>query len=199
MTDLVVVKVGGSLYDIADLGSKLSAYVQTVDAAKVLLVPGGGPTADAIRTLDRTHHLGDEAAHDLALRALTLNAFFLAERLRVVATSGSLVSSQAGRLWLRQDGVHLLDAHAFCSADGTLPATWDVTSDSVAARAALVFGAGRLVLLKSVSRPPGAWRRAIEEGVVDPLFLSTLSRGTMRMPRKPRVEIVNFRSWTVPS
>src|ERR1700730_10035653 len=74
---LVVVKVGGSLFDLADLGARLRAWLEPVVAGPVLLVPGGGPTADVVRAFDRLHALGEETAHWLAVRALTLNAHFL--------------------------------------------------------------------------------------------------------------------------
>ena len=49
----------------------------TLAGKNILLIPGGGPTADAIRTFDKAHGLGEEASHWLALHALALNAHFL--------------------------------------------------------------------------------------------------------------------------
>src|SRR5262249_50947889 len=74
----VVVKVGGSLYDLPGLGARLRAWLERLPSREVLLVPGGGPAADVVRDLDRLHRLGEEAAHWLALRALSVNARFLA-------------------------------------------------------------------------------------------------------------------------
>src|SRR5439155_895308 len=67
---MIVVKVGGSLFDHPNLGPALREFVESLAPAEVLLVPGGGPVADAVRELDRVHGLGEEAAHWLALRAL---------------------------------------------------------------------------------------------------------------------------------
>ena len=54
-----------------------------------------------------------------------------------------------------------------------MPASWDVTSDSIAARIAAGLHASRLVLLKSASLPPGADRaEAARLGLVDPVFPS---------------------------
>src|SRR4051794_23292214 len=72
-----VVKVGGSLFARADLGGRLRGLLQSLGIETVLLFPGGGGTADAVRSLDQVHGLGDEAAHWLALRTLTVNAHFL--------------------------------------------------------------------------------------------------------------------------
>ena len=68
-----------------------------------------------------------------------------------------------------------------------LPASWDATSDTIAARIAAHLEARSLVLLKSTSVPAGATREdAARLGVVDPMF-PVAARSI------PRVEIVNLR------
>ncbi|HKB38449.1 MAG TPA: hypothetical protein VKD72_18545 [Gemmataceae bacterium] len=191
--ELVVVKVGGSLYDLPDLGQRLAAWVHRLPASKVLLVPGGGATTDVVRDLDRCHGLGEATAHDLAMRSLTLNAWFLAAVLRETAIGSLSVCNPL--LSPLTDRVSVLDAHAFWIDDSrnhpdVLPACWDATSDSVAARAAVVLGASELVLLKSVTiAKPYDWTEAARLGVVDPVCWRLLS-GAL-----PRVRIVNLRAW----
>ncbi len=46
---MIVVKVGGSLFDHPALGPGLRDFLQTLAPNEVLLVPGGGPVADAVR------------------------------------------------------------------------------------------------------------------------------------------------------
>jgi aspartokinase-like uncharacterized kinase len=172
----IVVKVGGSLFDLPDLGERLRCWLAVQEAQEILLVPGGGPTADVIRDLDRRHALGEEKAHWLALRSLTLNAHVLAALLRPgeVVTDLAACSScwAAGRL-------PILDAHAFALVDegrpGCLPHIWEVTSDSVAARVAVVAAACSLALLKSVTIPRDlGWAEAGRRGWVDPRFADVL-------------------------
>jgi 5-(aminomethyl)-3-furanmethanol phosphate kinase len=63
-----------------------------------------------------------------------------------------------------------------------------VTSDSIAARAAVVYEAERLVLLKSVDVPAGTtWEVAAERGWVDRHFPQVVAE--LACP----VEVVNFR------
>lgn len=146
---MIVVKVGGSLYDRPRFGPELKAYLETLPEP-LLLVPGGGSFADAVRAFDRLHHLGEEACHWLALEAMNLGGAFL-RSLGITAP--------------------MLDAVAFCREHDELPHTWAATSDSVAALAARVFRASRLVLLKSVAIPPGTpWEEAAARGWVDPCF-----------------------------
>jgi aspartokinase-like uncharacterized kinase len=176
---LRIVKVGGSLYDLPDLPSRLGGWL---GPTRTLLVPGGGPTAEAIRMLDRVHALGEEAAHWLALRALSVNAHFLARLLPGTPIIPSLPRCMDAGSWF------ILDAYAFLQEDdarpGALPHCWSVTSDSLAVRVAVCAEARELVLLKSVAPAPGErW-----DGMVDPYFAEAL-----RQAQALQVRIVNLR------
>ena len=172
-SDHIVVKVGGSLYDLPDLGPRLCRWLAKQDARFVLLVPGGGALADAVRKLDAAHRLGEETAHWLALRSLTVNAHFLAALLPGAVVVGHPENWQGGT-------IAVLDPHSFALADegtsGALPRSWAVTSDSIAARAARVAGIRRLVLLKSITIPCETdWNEAARRGWVDEYFATAIS------------------------
>ncbi len=164
----VVVKVGGSLYDLPDLGPRLRRWLAALPTRQVLIVPGGGPTTDVIRVFDRIHALGEERSHDLALQALTLNAHLLA-----LLLEGEVVAGWGGVAERPQ----VLDAWAVLRNDEVLARDWSTTSDSVAARVAEELGARELVLLKSAEPPTGDdWREAGRRGYVDSAFADTISR-----------------------
>jgi aspartokinase-like uncharacterized kinase len=182
---LRVVKVGGSLYDLPDLGRRLRAVLEELGPGGRLVVPGGGPTAAVVRAFDRDHGLGDEAAHWLALRACSLNAHLL---LRLLP-GARLVRHPA-----ECRGVAILDALAFVQGDdgrpGALPHHWGATSDSVAARAAAVAGA-ELVLLKSVTLPgPLDCDEAAARGHIDPVLPGIARAAGLR------VRAINLRAWS---
>ncbi len=186
--ELVVVKVGGSLFDLPDLGPRLRAWLGRLDAGRVLLVPGGGPTADVVRTFDRLHALGDETSHWLAIRALTVNAHFLQ------ALLPGAIMVRDPHCAREHRAVCVLDPYPFLQVDegrpGCLPHRWEVTSDAIAARAAAVSGARRLILLKSVTVPAGmSWEEAGARGLVDRWFARALEGG----PEGLRVASVNLR------
>jgi aspartokinase-like uncharacterized kinase len=168
-TPAVVVKVGGSLFDLPDLGLRLRRCLDELRTPEVLLIPGGGIMADAVRQLDRWQKLGEERSHWLALRAMSLNAGFLAALL----PNGVVIKELSKyREALAEGKVPILDTYAFCHADerrpGCLPHTWSVTSDAVAARVAAVAGARQLLLLKSVPLPEGIdWVEAGNRGLID--------------------------------
>jgi aspartokinase-like uncharacterized kinase len=189
-----VVKVGGSLFDLPDLGPRLAAWLAGRAERAALLVPGGGPTTDVVRAFDRRFGLGEEKAHWLALRALALNARVLADLLPAACVVGGVEECPAA--W-RTGRVPVLDAHAFAQADAAdrLPHCWDAGSDAVAARVAVAAGAARLVLLKSVDLPQGIdWDEAGRRGLVDPWFGRVLRQAR----RPPAVEFVNLRCGFAP-
>jgi aspartokinase-like uncharacterized kinase len=191
---ITVVKVGGSLFDLPDLGIRLQTWLaaeRPSDVFDVLLIPGGGPTTDAVRELDRIHGLGEEKSHWLALRALSLSAHFLASLLPSARVLDDL--SQCRRAW-KEGTIPILDVHQFARADERharhLPHAWAVSSDALAARVAVVIQARELVLLKSTSIPTGLdWTEAGRLGLVDEMFAEVLRDA----PASLKVSAVNLR------
>jgi aspartokinase-like uncharacterized kinase len=187
----VVVKVGGSLYDLPDLGPRLRGWLDGLGATRVVIVPGGGSAADVVRQLDQCHGLGEERAHWLALASLSLTGRFLAA---VVPRSAFVKDLREAVAAWEQGCVVVLDPHAFALADegrpGCLPHVWTATSDSVAARVAVATGARRLTLLKSTPLPPGVgWQEAAQRGMIDSHFAGVVAG-------RPTLEIdwVNLRA-----
>jgi aspartokinase-like uncharacterized kinase len=186
----LVVKVGGSLFDLPELGPRLRRWLATLPTEKIVLVPGGGRMADVVRDLDQRHRLGEETAHWLALRTLTLHAEFLATLVDNAAVVTDLGACPA--LW-NQGRLPVLDGFAFARTDhgrpGSLPHSWAVTSDSLAARVARVLDARELILLKSMTIPePTDWREAGRRGWVDVFFAAAIGA-------ELAVRSINFREW----
>ena len=178
-----VIKVGGSLFSIDGLADVLCGWLATQPVAENVLIAGGGRWADAVREADRRHSLGEEAAHWLSIGAMGLTAQLLAALLpeaRLVRRLEELAQPKQladGRRPVVFDAEHFL-RHQEPSQPGTrLPPGWHVTSDSIAARVAVVLGARELVLLKSIACPNKVSRaEAAARGYVDGFF-PTASEG----------------------
>lgn len=186
---MIVAKVGGSLFDLPQLGPALARWAAE-QPAPVLFVPGGGPFADVIRALDRVHHLGDEASHWLAVRTLSVTARLL---VHLLPDAELLDNPTYGELeqkrWDDPNRVYVLDEFEFFRQHDGVPHTWAVTSDSLALAVALYVNADRLVLLKSRDIGDVTWEEAAAHGWVDAHFPMLTKRAEFP------VEAVNFRAW----
>ena len=159
-----VVKVGGGLL------SKAGAFDLVTEALtafsprrRLVIVPGGGPFADAVRTMFRRIKIGDDAAHWMAVLGMDQYAHVLTSRL----PGAVLVEQQAEVAAARQAGrLPVLAPYRWVRAADPLPHTWDITSDSIAAWIAGMLGARRIVLIKPAGGDP--------RKLVDPLFIRTL-------------------------
>jgi aspartokinase-like uncharacterized kinase len=194
-----VIKVGGSLLDLPELPARLANFLADFTRPRAVVACGGGPTVDLVRAWDRLHAIGEEESHWIAVRALTLNALLLERavpRLRCVESP-----REFRRVW-REERTPLYDAYRFlmdldAPSPAPLPRRWRVTSDSIAARMAVLLGAPEVVLLKSLTVPAGTTvEKAVEEGIVDPHF-AVASRGldrivtvNLRDPEAPETALI---------
>ena len=140
---LTVLKVGGGLGDSA-LPPLCAALGELGERHRLLVVPGGGRFADAVRGADRRFELPAPTSHRMAILAMEQFGWLLSELIPRAVRCEDLARARA--LAGRQTPV-LLPAGLALDA---LPASWQVTSDSIAAWVADQTGAGRLVLVKEV-------------------------------------------------
>lgn len=167
--DVVVKAGGGMLADSAAFGRALSAIEAAARRARVVVVPGGGPFADAVRETDRRTGLSPDAAHWAAILAMDQYAWLLADKLpRAVVVDTPNAAADA----LDDGRIPVLAVFQWMKAADPLPHSWDVTSDSIAAWIAGELRARRLVLVK----PPGV----SSSDAVDRFFAATVP---------PRVEV----------
>jgi aspartokinase-like uncharacterized kinase len=133
---LTVVKVGGGIGDQA-----LPGVCAALGRHPVLVVPGGGRFADAVREADRRFGLTDETAHRMAILGMEQFGHLLGDLIPGAELCTDLERISADRTSVLLPAGLPLD----------LPASWDVTSDSIAAWVARRTGAGRLVLVKAAA------------------------------------------------
>jgi 5-(aminomethyl)-3-furanmethanol phosphate kinase len=154
----IVVKIGGGLLRAEGVEGLRRACVEAAELAAtqpVLVVPGGGPFADAVRTLDAQVGLDDALAHALAIQAMDQLGTMLAPLLPGAETLTELV---------RPRSIGLLVAAPAFAGRPEIPESWAVTSDSLAVLAAGAIGAEEAVLLTPAAGvpAPGAQLTAAE-------------------------------------
>jgi len=162
--ELVAIKVGGGLAAFPGALDRVSReVVELAGKYRVLVLPGGGPFADAVRHFQRQETLSADAAHWMAILAMDQYAHVLAERI-----PGAVLVDEPGAVpgALNQGAVVVLAPYRWMRAADVLPHSWNVTSDSVAAFVAGAFDAFCLVLIKPVD--------SSDPEMVDPCFLTVL-------------------------
>ena len=145
-----VIKLGGSLMkDSAVLIDCLNTIEQKyID--KIVLVPGGGVFADQVRSVQQQWGFNDQIAHQMALISMHQMAllFKSIQKSFVLASSISDVQQELSKhsvvIWMPD----LEELNAF-----GVEASWNISSDSLAAWLAEQLTATELILVKSAEIP----------------------------------------------
>lgn len=164
-----VIKLGGSLLGSSELNLWLDIVARHGDG-KVLIVPGGGIFADAVRDAQISSGIDDATAHRMAVMAMDQYGVLMTGLSpRLVTAKSELEIAERG--WQHR-GIVWLPSEMIC-ADESIPMNWGITSDSLAAYLAAKLNAEHLILVKS-SRPDADQQVSLEkltkEGFVDSAF-----------------------------
>src|SRR5262249_51042050 len=164
---LTVLKLGGSHAFAQHLRDWLAAIAR--GAGHVVVVPGGGPFADAVRAAQAKMEFDEAAAHHMALLAMEQYGRALAglePHFRPAETVAAI------RRLLRDGKVPVWAPTRMVLAARDIPRSWEVTSDSLALWLARQLGGARVVLVKHVEHGTDPIRVAdlVGCGTVDPAF-----------------------------
>jgi len=161
-----VIKLGGSFAQSPHLPRWLEALSNT----NAIIVPGGGPFADAVRLAQTHWQFDDPTAHHMAILGMRQYGRMLAglcPKLRMATTLEELQASpDHAKVWLPMP--EMLD-------EADISASWDITSDSLAAWLAGQIKAQHLLLVKSIEEitagiPSLNSTQLVNQGWVDRVF-----------------------------
>jgi 5-(aminomethyl)-3-furanmethanol phosphate kinase len=163
-----VVKIGGSLLGSPELERWLEIFVKYSDG-QIIIVPGGGLFADAVREAQKLTKISDACAHKLAVLAMDQFGLVLANMNPLLATARTECEIDE-RTWQHR-AIVWLPSHMVLQ-DDSIPQSWDVTSDSLAAWLAKKLNAKQLILVKSEkpSESQLCLKRMTQDGMVDEAF-----------------------------
>lgn len=171
-----VVKVGGSLFDLADLPQRLREWLSRQPSAHSVFIAGGGALVEALRRQASVQPVDEATAHWRCIELMSETAHALQRRVRVIPLVDDIEALQRR---LADDGATIFDSGGWLRKleprlpGIQLPCTWETSSDSIAGRVAVTLGAHELVLLKS-TLPPADWaadsRQLVAAGYVDAMF-----------------------------
>ena len=167
-----VVKVGGSLETASRLNELLALLVE-YGRSRIVIVPGGGRFADRVRAGQAELNLSDEAAHVMAIRAMEQYAEVLCglnSNLCPIVHAreiDTIYKKAAIPVWLPAE---------LLAGQPDIPASWQVTSDSLALWFAGEINAEALVLVKSASNKTPDLKQLVASGYLDEYFPRMLAK-----------------------
>ncbi len=132
---LQVIKVGGSLLDYAN---RIMTLLREYD---VVVVPGGGIFADAVRKVYDSHSISERAAHEMAVMAMNQYGRVLSD-ISGIETVETLIDIRTPSVFL---------PYQFIINNDALKPSWNATSDTIACLLADEMGAERFIILTDVS------------------------------------------------
>ena len=143
-----VIKVGGSLAEdpkwLRALCHKLSELAKKY---AIIVVPGGGKFADAVREYDRRFGLSSDVSHRLAILGMDQFGLLL---LQIMPNSRVFRQLENAKELAEAKIVPIFLPSYWMFQEDPLENSWDVTSDSIAAYVASRVNAGKVVLATDV-------------------------------------------------
>jgi aspartokinase-like uncharacterized kinase len=189
---LTVIKIGGGLGRAAGDDALRALCVTVGELGRrhaLLVVPGGAGFADAVRDADRRFHLRPETAHRMAILGMEQFGWVLSELIPGAARGADLDGPPAGRTKVLLPAGLALDE---------LPASWQVTSDSIAAWVAVRTGARRLVLVKDADGLFADWpARGAPIARLTVAGLAALRAGGVDEYLPAILERASFETWVI--
>ena len=180
----IVVKLGGSTAGHAEM----QRWIDLLASATfpLVIVPGGGPFADQVRTSQTRLGYSDVAAHAMAILAMDQFGIAIAERhpqlrvARLTSQIGEVLDAGATPVWLPSSMT--LDA-------AEIPCSWQITSDSLSAWLARQLHADDLLLVKQTDEHNDyeGVRELAAAGIVDSMLPDMLGEGTRLHVAGPRI------------
>ncbi len=168
-----IVKLGGSLSRAGTLERWLAA-IAAVGRGKIIVVPGGGPYADAVREEQGKWRFADTCAHSMALLAMDQYGMQLASvgNSRTPDAFQMAQDEAALRGGLRANRIPIWLPSQWVESDSTLARSWSITSDSLAIWLARRIGVAQVILVKSAQVDSGATQAddLVRRGWVDNEF-----------------------------
>ncbi len=161
---LRVIKLGGSLLKAGFLPACLDAVTRY--SGQILLVPGGGVFADQVRASQQQWHFDDTTAHRMAILAMQQMALLISAFRPEFALLDDLTAiKKMPRIAIWSPNLTELDR-------SDVGASWDITSDSLAAWLAGQLKADELIVVKScLVDETLEWAELQQQNIVDAGFL----------------------------
>jgi aspartokinase-like uncharacterized kinase len=176
---MIVIKLGGSLSRSDALVNCLNAVETNYQGRAVVIVPGGGAFADQVRWAQQHWQFDDNTAHHMAILAMQQMALMfngLKPGFAVAHTVAAIqdqLSRQKTVIW--SPGIIELD-------NAGIEASWNITSDSLAAWLARTLFATELILIKSAAIDADlSLQQLAERQIIDQAFCDFVGQAAFKI------------------
>ncbi|MGP3667926.1 MAG: amino acid kinase family protein [Candidatus Bathyarchaeota archaeon] len=142
-----VIKIGGSLISRPGKLRKLCKVLsKLVEKYEIVIIPGGGIFADAVRLVDGLFKLPAKISHYMAILAMDQYGVMLSS----LISNSVKVCSLAELKRVSSKALPLILPSRFILGSKNLKSSWEVTSDSIAAYIGFMIKAEKIILVKDV-------------------------------------------------
>lgn len=174
MNQVSLVKLGGSTVRSPNLQRWIMAIEEATEPTVV--VPGGGPFADAIRKMQAQLGYDDATAHEMSVLAMEQFGCVLLNLSKRFVAAESLEEINTA---LEKGDIPVWLPHRMVMKASEIAQNWTVTSDSLAAWLQHQLGAGSLCMVKLIDVPENSTVDALSRAaIVDDAFPSMVAHGT---------------------
>lgn len=184
---MIIIKLGGSLSYSDALVNSLNVVESDYQGRAAVIVPGGGAFADQVRLAQQHWQFDDTTAHHMAILAMQQMALMFKGLKPGFAMAHAVLAIQGQ---LNRHGTVIWSPDIAELDNAGVSASWDITSDSLAAWLAKVLSATELILVKSVAIDASlSLQQLAEQHIVDKAFCEFAASAAFK------IQIVNAQSW----
>ncbi|MFX0105542.1 MAG: hypothetical protein ACFE75_08630 [Candidatus Hodarchaeota archaeon] len=144
-----IFKIGGKILDYSkNLINTIAQFTQLYEGGtlkKIILIPGGGTTANFVRSIYREFHFNDDLAHWIGIYSMDYNGLELKRKFPHLQ-----IYDNFDNLEEESEGISVFLPYNYLKSKNELPHIWDVTSDSITLYLAINFGLNECFLVKDV-------------------------------------------------
>ncbi len=176
---MIIVKLGGSLSQSDNLVKCLNRVEQNYPDRAVVIVPGGGAFADQVRLAQHHWQFDDKTAHRMAILAMQQMALLFNGIKSNFTIANSLLDIQKQ---LHKQKIVIWSPNIVELDKAAIQASWDITSDSLAAWLAGVLSAKELILVKSaIINSSFSLQQLAKQNIVDNGFCDFVMQATFKI------------------
>jgi aspartokinase-like uncharacterized kinase len=184
---MIVIKLGGSLSRSDTLINCLKVVEKNYQGRAVVIVPGGGAFADQVRLAQQRWKFDDTTAHHMAVLAMQQMALMFKGLKPDFAIANSIAAIQEHTT---EKKIVIWSPNIIELDNAGIQASWDISSDSLAAWLAKTLLATELILIKSVVIDVGlSLYQLAEQHIVDKAFCDFVAQAAFK------TRIIDAQSW----